>query len=99
MKRRRRLRRNPAAQMDPDVLLSALTGEMPPEMHLLLGIAHLASLRKSKQTDCACKGECLCHTGMQILGVPCPPDCKNFGNHFDGCHRCDAACQPPEKVQ
>lgn len=33
--------------------------------------------------------------GVQIGGVPCPPDCKNF----DGCHRCDPECQTPEKVQ
>ncbi len=23
------------------------------------------------------------------VGIPCPPDCPNFGNHFDGCHICN----------
>jgi hypothetical protein len=38
---------------------------------------------------CRCKGDCPCHIFMQLAGVPCPTDCPNFGNHFDGCHRCD----------
>lgn len=44
--------------------------------------------------NCVCEGVCLCHTGLQLAGVPCPSDCPNFGNHFDGCHRCDCATKP-----
>jgi hypothetical protein len=45
-------------------------------------------------SDCVCKGDCLCHTGMQIAGVPCPPECPNAGKFLDGCHRCD--CGEPK---
>jgi hypothetical protein len=45
-------------------------------------------------TTCRCGGSCLCHVFAQLGGVPCPPDCPNFGNHFDGCHRCDPQCDP-----
>jgi len=38
--------------------------------------------------DCVCKGKCDCHLTL-LMGVPCPTTCKNYGNHFDGCHRCD----------
>lgn len=44
------------------------------------------------EADCHCAGSCPCHTGVQITGVPCPPDCPNYGKRFDGCHRCD--CKP-----
>ena len=27
---------------------------------------------------------------LRILGgLACPKSCPNFGNHFDGCHRCE----------
>jgi hypothetical protein len=45
--------------------------------------------------DCVCKGECPCHTGLQIAGVLCPTNCPNYGNHFDGCHRCN--CPEPDQ--
>lgn len=38
---------------------------------------------------CICGGQCPCHTGVQLLAVPCPPNCPNIGTRFDGCHRCD----------
>lgn len=47
--------------------------------------------RKKAYQSCACHGECLCHSGVQIAAVPCPPDCPNAGTRFDGCHRCDCA--------
>lgn len=47
---------------------------------------------KMDGATCVCKGECLCHTGVQLAGVPCPADCPNYGKYLDGCHRCD--CTP-----
>lgn len=41
---------------------------------------------------CRCRGDCPCHALAQLGGVPCPPSCPHFGDHFDGCHRCDDAC-------
>ena len=48
-----------------------------------------AKKAEPKRQECVCKGACPCHTGIQLLGVPCPPDCPNVGTRFDGCHRCD----------
>lgn len=53
------------------------------------------STLKIVEVECACGGTCACHTGLQIAGVPCPPDCPNYGDHLDGCHRCD--CPAPSK--
>jgi len=38
--------------------------------------------------DCPCEGQCGCHL-LNLLGTPCPDDCKNRAARFDGCHRCD----------
>jgi len=108
LKRRRHLRKNPAANLTPfgrDLLIGMLIGAAePPELDMIIGLTHLTrgALNSSttKHADCACKGECPCHTsGAPAAGQPCPPDCKHYGDHFDGCHRCDPKCQPPEKVQ
>ena len=39
--------------------------------------------------SCQCGGMCPCHVIPILGGLTCPPTCPNFGNHFDGCHRCD----------
>ena len=52
------------------------------------------STLKLVEIECACGGTCFCHTGLQLAGVPCPPDCPNYGNHLDGCHRCDCGLPP-----
>ena len=56
--------------------------------HILTAL-NLLTQTKESNTACACGGECLCHCGIQIAAVPCPPDCPNIGTRFDGCHRCD----------
>lgn len=38
--------------------------------------------------ECYCKGQS-CAGCVGQFGEPCPPDCANRGNHFDGCHRRD----------
>jgi hypothetical protein len=43
---------------------------------------------------CVCGGACLCHTGVQIAAVSCPPGCPSIGTRFDGCHRCDCGAKP-----
>ncbi len=48
--------------------------------------------------NCRCGGSCLCHVLAQLGGVPCPRDCPNFGNHFDGCHACDPECDPKRRI-
>ena len=55
------------------------------------------STLKLVEIECACGGTCFCHTGLQLAGVPCPLDCPNYGNHLDGCHRCD--CKPGAQTQ
>lgn len=45
-----------------------------------------------RSEPCICDGKCLCHSGVQLAGIPCPADCPNQGKRFDGCHRCD--CTP-----
>lgn len=79
--------------------------DVPPVIDMLIGLGHLmrgfiGSHRTEHTEECACKGECPCHLcGAPFGGQPCPPDCEHFGDHFDGCHRCDPQCQPPEKIQ
>ena len=79
--------------------------DTPPIIDMMIGLGHLmrgfiGQSRTESAQKCACKGECPCHTfGAPFGGQPCPPQCKHFGDHFDGCHRCDPQCQPPEKVQ
>lgn len=64
------------------LVIRALSGNKPP----------------SASGGCACSGECPCHTGVQLLAVPCPPDCPSAGKRFDGCHRCDCPpLKPPPK--
>ena len=78
--------------------------EVPPVIDMLIGLGHLmrgfiGSHRAERTEKCVCKGECLCHLGTRFAGQPCPPDCKHYGDHFDGCHRCNPECQPKEPVQ
>lgn len=60
---------------------------------VLAALNRLAGMEGTERLDafknCACRGECLCHSGVQIAAVPCPSDCPNAGTRFDGCHRCD----------
>lgn len=59
---------------------------------LLLTIRDLMGGKPPASTKkCVCRGACLCHTGVQIAAVPCPPGCPNAGTRFDGCHRCDCS--------
>jgi len=95
--RKRKSRKNPSALADADML--QLVGDMAMGAALMAALRKIASGEITLETEaetqaeaCQCNGECPCHTGAQIAGVPCPPDCPNFGNHFDGCHRCD--CSP-----
>lgn len=108
-KRRDRRRKNPAlanfgpiSKMTEDMLLdpafcsflsSALPVAFPGLGRKILGPIKPGSTLKLVEVECVCGGNCLCHTGMQIAGIPCPPDCKNSGNRFDGCHRCDCASE------
>lgn len=46
------------------------------------------------EASCRCGGDCACHSFGQLGGVPCPPTCAHFGDHFDDCHRCGDACNP-----
>ena len=39
--------------------------------------------------SCQCGGMCPCHVIPILGGLACPRTCPNFGNHFDGCHRCE----------
>jgi len=97
----RRGHRNPLK--GGEVPLEFAPTEIPLVIDMLIGLGHLMrgfiGSSRIKASECICKGECLCHTGLQIAGQPCPPDCKHYGDHFDGCHRCDPECQPPEKIQ
>jgi hypothetical protein len=100
--RRGRKHRNPlkVGQFPPNFAPT----DVPPVIDMLIGLGHLmrgfiGSHRAERAEKCACKGECPCHVCGAPFGGPCPPDCKHYGDHFDGCHRCDPQCQPPEKVQ
>lgn len=93
-KQRRGHRKNPAhgQALPPRVKENAMVTFL---MGGLRGLISAGYVDMSKATlakvDCVCEGECLCHTGLQIAGVPCPPDCPNHGKVLDGCHRCDCA--------
>lgn len=63
----------------------------------LMGIKVDGKSRKGLRPNpikCKCGGKCLCHTGIQIAGVSCPVTCKNYGNRFDGCHKCQCGSTP-----
>ena len=98
-----RRRRNPLKVGEFPQLFTGV--DVPPVIDMMIGLGHLmrgfiGQSRTESAQKCACKGECPCHTfGAPFGGQPCPPQCKHFGDHFDGCHRCDPQCQPPEKVQ
>lgn len=65
-------------------------------------LEHLFPNTEAHPELCVCKGECACHHGLQIAGVPCPPECPNHGKRFDGCHRCDCTGEssaPSEPTQ
>ena len=47
---------------------------------------------------CRCGGLCSCHAMGPSFGFPCPVECPNHGNHFDGCHQCDSHCAPVEDM-
>ena len=109
-KRRAPLRKNPAFTDLTPLGRGMLLGMILPSIEssigsdIVTGMAYLArgiaNAKASKSaSECTCKGECTCHMFAQIGGQPCPPDCKNYGNHFDGCHRCDPQCQSEEPIQ
>jgi len=53
----------------------------------------------TRSTGLSCKqcgGRCLCHTGVQLAGIPCPVTCTNWGKRFDGCHLCDCGREARE---
>jgi hypothetical protein len=101
-KRRRRMRHpNPAFPATPGVLndiVETVAGMALVDMVRKMGIsptqvlltvrALAANKRPTSSAGCICGGECLCHTGVQIAAVPCPPDCPSIGTRLDGCHRC-----------
>lgn len=65
-----------------------------PEARWLALLALLFGPPEETAASCRCGGSCTCHYAAQFGGKPCPPSCKNFGNHFDGCHACDPQCAP-----
>lgn len=102
-KRRRRVRRSIPGVWgvgnELDNILETLAGMALLDMvrkagfrpsQILLTINMLAKNKPpTTSAKCVCGGECLCHTGVQIAAVPCPPGCPNIGTRLDGCHRCD----------
>jgi hypothetical protein len=93
-------RRNPAYQLPPEDLGrffgGVLRGLFPDAK--LINSGTLVRPEGLKAPECAaCDGTCLCHHVGALGGVDCPMDCPNYGNHLDGCHRCD--CKPDAKTQ
>jgi hypothetical protein len=102
-KRRRRVHHpNPTHTMPPGALndiTETMAGMALVDMVRKMGISPIQVLltvrslagnkRPTSSSNCSCNGECLCHTGVQLCSVPCPPDCPSIGTRFDGCHRCD----------
>lgn len=109
-KRRRSARHpNPAHTMPPGVLgdiAETVAGMALVDMVRKMGISPVQVLltvralagnkRPTSSTDCPCGGECLCHTGIPLAAVPCPPGCPGISNWLDACHRCDCS-QPKSK--
>jgi hypothetical protein len=93
---KRKRRKNPAFNIAPadlrtticNVRDASLFSFAAAALNLLTAYGGIGKLEPFK-TDCVCGGTCLCHTGLQLAGVPCPADCPNADKHFDGCHRCD----------
>jgi hypothetical protein len=101
---RRKQRKNPTYNMAKDLRAAgrmaqdaALFSFAAAALNLFLAYGGKVGKFETVKIDCVCGGSCLCHSGLQIAGVPCPADCINAGTQLDGCHRCD--CAQPAKVQ
>ena len=86
-------RRKPKLKSKAERTLREILGDpkLAVSAGLLLGMALAVTHGLIDPSKPALPGDCSGCIGP--YGIPCPPDCPNFGNHFDGCHKRDCLKQ------